>query len=229
MPVVLEPGQVEALLDDVERYVEQKGCDHSLCFTEAWARARDLSWDDLFDALAASGASCDCEVVLNLHDDEPLAFEPPIVAAPDDNRWLLPPAWTPSGDERVTRMVISRDFLKKTYSRDGEWLLPAPPGAKPRKRMPARQHFYVGCDSGQPALVGIVEDIEPIAIDELVRRVTTSTEAPELAVFNLRVAAFVQERLGKIPAGTLVGIDIVDRVDISRSHRELYFRRLLLR
>jgi hypothetical protein len=229
MPVVLEQAQVEALCDFVDDHIEQEGCDHSLRFTQAWAQARDMSWDDLFDALSARGGRCDCEVVLNLDIDEALVFEPPVVTAPDDNRWLLPPGWAPGGDGRVTRMVISRDFLRKTHSRDGEWLIPAPPGAKPRKRMLARQHFYVGCDSGLPAHVGIVEEIEPIAVDELVRRVTTSTAAPELAVFEARVAAFMQERLARIPTGTLVDIDIVDRVGISRAHRELNFGRLLLR
>jgi hypothetical protein len=66
----LTPEQLDHLHDFLEQQVEADGCDHTLRFTVAWAKARRKSITRLLEALEVFGGYCDCEVVLNVTRDQ---------------------------------------------------------------------------------------------------------------------------------------------------------------
>src|SRR5260221_12708060 len=90
MSFVLDRHSVSELIEYVDRSLRASGCDHSHRFSAAWAKEREVNWDDLLDSLEATGAFCDCEVVLNL-EEGPLLWSPPSRLVDRGNRWLLPP------------------------------------------------------------------------------------------------------------------------------------------
>jgi hypothetical protein len=227
MDIVLTAEQVDAMVDHVGVNVGHNGCDHTRRFTRAWAERNRIPWDALEDALDASGGYCDCEVTYNVPDDAPLVGPPPPPPGPASDPWMLPPAFKPCGDEAVSRVLVANPDAQHTHAREGEWVVPGLPGSRPRKRVPARRHFFVGLDSGQPALVGFVQAIEPIALGRFVEMV--AARAPGLVGFDRRVAAFLQDRLRRLPLGAAAGTDIADRVDIARSYRELVISRVIMR
>ena len=57
----------------MEVAVDERGCDHSLRATDAWALANGLDLDRLHTGLEEHGGYCECEVALNRDPD---MFEP---------------------------------------------------------------------------------------------------------------------------------------------------------
>jgi hypothetical protein len=227
MDIVLTAEQVEAMVDHVGAHVARSGCDHSRRFTRAWAERHGVSWAALEDALDASRGYCDCEVTCNTPEAAPLVAPPTAPPGPASDPWMLPPTFKPAGDEPVSRVLVANPDAQHTHARAGEWLVPGLPGSRPRKRVPARRHFFVGLDSGLPAQVGFVQTIEPMALGRFVELV--AAKVPDLAGFDRRVAAFLQARLRTLPLGAAAGTDIADRVDIARSYRELTVHRVIMR
>ena len=145
MSSLLNRQSVSELIEYVDRNVQASGCDHSYRFSTAWAQQHSINWDDLRDALEASSAFCDCEVVLNL-EDEPLAVT---IIAPDPiedagNDWLVPLSFTADSDKTISKVIVSREGIgRNTHTKDGEWLVPAPADTKPPEaREKARAFFH---------------------------------------------------------------------------------------
>lgn len=64
--MVLEPGELRALLAHLGAELPAAGCGHSLALTRAWAAAHGEDWARLQPSLAHFGGSCDCEVLANV-------------------------------------------------------------------------------------------------------------------------------------------------------------------
>ena len=66
----LTPEQLDGLHDFLEQQCAEAGCDRTLRFTVAWAKARRKSVKLLLEALGEFGGYCDCEVALNVTRDQ---------------------------------------------------------------------------------------------------------------------------------------------------------------
>jgi Protein of unknown function (DUF2695) len=228
MSFELETDKVADLIRFVDQHVRECGCDHTRRFSAEWASHSDVDWDDLQDALDGAGAFCDCEVVLNIEDGALKHDESPVIAD-RGNPWLLPPNFVSSPETVITKILVSRPALTRSaYTKDGEWLVPAPADAKPRKRVRKLVHFFIGMETGLPSEVGFVADVDPIQVSRYAHAVASSS-VPELARFDRLVASFVFAKIAKFPIGTPVGIDISDRIGVASKHRELNVHRVYLR
>jgi len=228
MTFALDRQRVSELVEYVDRNVRTSGCDHSHRFSAAWAAEHAVNWDDLLDALEGNGAFCDCEVVLNI-EDEPLTCHAESPSVDRGNLWLLPPNFTAGPETTTTKVIVSRAGVgRNTHTKDGEWLVPAPADAKPRKRVRKLVHFFIGAETGLPSEVGVVREVEPMSIARFAHTIADAA-IPDLRDFDRRVASFVLGKIAALPDGTPVGTDIVDRVGVSSRHRELTVHRVILR
>jgi len=228
MAFTLDPQRVSDLVEYVDRNVRISGCDHSHRFSAAWAAERSVNWDDLQDALETNGAFCDCEVVLNL-EEGPLSCQATSPSIERGDRWLLPPNFTAGAETTTTKVIVSQTGVgRNTHTKDGEWLVPAPVDAKPRKRVRKLVHYFIGVETGLPSEIGVVREVEPMSIARFAHTIASSS-IPELQNFDRRVASFVLGKIAALAEGTPVGTDIVDRVGISSKRRELNVHRVILR
>jgi hypothetical protein len=225
----LDPQQVANLLQYVDSQVQTGGCDHTHRFSETWATVHSIQWDDLLDALESHGAFCDCEVVLNVDSDCPLTDDQKQPIVQSQNRWQLPGDLIAGQASTTSKIIVSRaGVAKNTYTREGEWLVPAPLDAKPRKRVRKMVHFFIGVESGMPSEIGFICDVKPQTAAEFVETIARSN-VPELRGFDEQVASFVFRKISPLPAGTVVGTDIVERVGIASKRSELSIHRIILR
>lgn len=107
-------------------------------------------------------------------------------------------------------------------------LVPAPVDGKPRKRVRKSVLYFLGLDSGLPTEIGFVENRAPIGFEDLTSQICGSA-VPELKGCDDRLAGFLGQKFGKLPDGTAVGTDIMDRVGIASKHQELTIHRIVLR
>jgi len=225
----LDAVRVEDLLTFVDRQVRAAGCDHTLRFAEAWAREADVDWRDLLDLLEANGGFCDCEVVLNLPTGVDLKSPAAPRPAERTNAWLLPPAYECDPSSVFQKVIVCREELgRNTYAREGELLVPAPKGARARRRVRSSVNFFIGCESGLPTEVGVVRECPPISAAEFARKIADSG-FEELAPFTSREAAFILSRLANMEPGKPVGTDFAFRVGIASRHEELTVHRVIVR
>jgi hypothetical protein len=221
---VLSLQQVAHLIDHVDERVQSEGCDHTTRFASRWAEENHVPWQDLQDALDQTNLFCDCEIVLNLDEERPLVLNQDKLVAPSENRWLLPPNFQPT-ITKVEKILVGRAGIgKNNHVSMGEWLIPAPVDAVPRRRIRKLVHFFIGLNTGLPTEIAFVESIEPMSLDEFAVRISDST-VQESQALPLQVAAFIAQKIAQLPVGTCVGTDIIDKVGIASKHRELSTRR----
>jgi hypothetical protein len=226
---VLSRDHIRNLKEHVDARVQIAGCDHSHRFTRAWAEAGSISWEDLLDVLEANGGHCDCEAVLNLPDDADLSPPSPAPAAPAGNAWRLPESFACSEHDTFTRRLLCDPAIaRNTHAAAGEMLVPAPHGAKPRKRVRASMHFFVGCPSGLPAEFGVVREAEPISAADFARWVVGSGVG-ELSAFTFREAAFLLSKLAPLSPGTAVGTHFMETSGVVGKREELRVHKVLVR
>ncbi len=228
MSFELAAHHVARMIDFVDQMVREQGCDHSRRYCAQWAEQNGFDWDDLRDALDCAGAFCDCEAVLNIEDGPLLATDRPDLSQ-NVNPWLLPAAFNEESMSLVSKILVSRPALTKSaFTKDGEWLVPAPADAKPRKRVRKLVHFFIGTETGLPSEVGFVTEISPMPIRKFVETITNSS-VPELRNFDRRVASFLLAKIANLSVGTPVGTDLAERIGIASKHRELNIHRVILR
>jgi hypothetical protein len=58
------------LMHHLRVHLSETGCDNTLRHAEVWARGLDVAWARLRAALHAAGGFCDCEVMMNVTDEE---------------------------------------------------------------------------------------------------------------------------------------------------------------
>ena len=68
--LILDAGQLNALLDHLDQVGAEEICDDSLQLTFAWARENEIDPDALSASLGNFGGYCDCEVLANVDPDE---------------------------------------------------------------------------------------------------------------------------------------------------------------
>ena len=226
---VLSPQQVAHLIDHVDERVQSEGCQHTTRFASRWAEENHVPWQDLQDALDQASLFCDCEIVLNVDEERPLFLNQDKLVAPPENRWLLPPNFQTT-ITKVEKILVGRaEIGKNKHVTEGEWLIPAPVNAVPRRRIRKLVHFFIGLQTGLPTEIAFVESIEPMSLDEFAARICGSSSVQESRDLPLQVAAFIAQTIAQLPAGTCVGTDIVDRVGVSSKHRELSVYRVVMR
>jgi len=228
MSLTLDASRVDSLISFVDRRVRKNGCDHTHRFSEEWAHDESVDWHDLLDILEANGCFCDCEVVLNLPDGEDL--ETPPMARPADrgNPWLLPPGFVCEPSAVFTKVIVCQEGLgRSTYAMNGELLVPAPKGAKSRRRVRKLVNFFIGCQSGLPSEVGVIRQCEEISALDFARKVA-GAGFEELAAFTYREAGFVLSRIASLQPSMAVGTDFADRVGVASRHVELTVHRVIM-
>lgn len=225
---VLSPQQITQLLDHVDEHVRAEGCDHTTRFASQWAEENRVPWQNLQDALDHACVFCDCEIVLNLDEDQPLVLNQDTLIASTENRWLLPPNFQLKVTT-IEKVLVGRAGVgKNNHVSAGEWLIPAPIDAVPRRRMRKLVHFFIGLQTGLPTEIAFVESIEPVSLDEFAARICGSA-VQESHALPLQVAAFIAQKIAQLPVGICVGTDIVDKVGISSKHRELSIYRVIVK
>jgi hypothetical protein len=225
---VLSLQQVSQFIDHVDAHVQSEGCDHTTRFASRWAEQNQVPWQDLQDALDQASVFCDCEIALNLDEGQPLFLDQDKLIAPLENRWLLPPNFQ-SSSTKVEKILVGRAGIgKNNHVSEGEWLIPAPVDAVPRRRIRKLVHFFIGLQTGLPTEIAFVESIEPISLNDFAARICGSP-AQESNTLPLQVAAFITQKIAQLPVGTCVGTDIVDKVGIASKHRELSIYRVIVR
>jgi hypothetical protein len=150
------------------------------------------------------------------------------LVAPLENRWLLPPNFQPT-IKTVEKILVGRAGVgKDNHVSAGEWLIPSPIDAVPRRPMRKLVHFFIGIQTGLPTAIAFVESIATLTLDEFVARISDSP-AQESKTLPLQVAAFIAQKITQLPVGACVGTDIVDKVGIASKHRELSIYRVVVR
>jgi hypothetical protein len=229
MSLTLDRLRIQKLRTFVDDRVRRRGCDHSHRFARAWAKHAAIDWDDLLDILEVQGAFCDCEVVLNMPEGVDLQTPAATLPAAPANPWLIPPGFECDPARKFQKVIVCQTQLaRKTYASDGEILVPAPKGAKPRRRMRKSVNFFVGCRSGMPTEVGVVHECGEITSPEFAGQVAESG-IEELARFGVSEAAFVLSKVALVPASKPVGTYFADRVGIASRHEELTVHRVLVK
>jgi hypothetical protein len=229
MAFTLDASRVESLISFVDGRVCVDGCDHTYRFTEEWARRESVDWHDLLDILEANGGYCDCEVVLNLPDGVDLQTPDVAESRQRANPWLLPPAFECDQSAVFKKVIICQaDLGRNTHATNGELLVPAPKGAKPRRRVRKSVNLFIGCQSGLPAEVGVVRECGDISALEFARKVADSG-FEELAQFTFREAGFVLSKIASLQPSMPVGTDYMDRVGIASRYEELTVHRVFMR
>ncbi len=67
------------------------------------------------DSLDQASLFCDCEIVLNLDEEQCLLLNQDNLVAPSENRWLLPPNFLPT-ITKVEKMLVGRAGIGKKQS-----------------------------------------------------------------------------------------------------------------
>ncbi len=225
---VLSPRQVTHLIDHVDEHVQSEGCDHTTRFASRWAEQNRVPWQDLQVALDQASLFCDCEIVLNLEEGQPLVRKKDKLVASPENRWPLPPNFQPTITKVEKILVGSAGFGKNNHVSDGEWLIPAPVDAVPRRRIRKLAHFFIGLNTGLPTEIAFIETTEPMTLDEFAARISDSPVQESQAI-SLHVAAFIAQKIAHLHKGACLGTDVIDKVGISFKHRELSIHRVVVK
>jgi hypothetical protein len=217
--------QVEDLCSFVEKRIAADGCDHTHRFSREWAANATVAWDDLLDLLEKHGGHCDCEVVMNLPEDIDLTTKVAEAPAADGDPWRLPKARDDSSNRSFSRWIVCDAKVgRNTHALHGELLVPAPIGGKPRKRTRKSVSFFIGCDSGLPAEVGVVAECPPVSPETFAHRVRAAGIV-ELQKFGAREAAFTLSSVADLAAGIPVGTHYLElsgvagKMEVLRVHK----------
>jgi hypothetical protein len=66
----IDQQQFHSLLTYVEEMIAMRGCDNTLEHAQTWARAHDIAWGRLGRTLRGLGGFCDCEIAMNVVEDQ---------------------------------------------------------------------------------------------------------------------------------------------------------------
>jgi len=230
MKIILLKKQADELVSYVHGKLNESPCDHSLIHTEKWAELNSFDHDELIDILEANGSFCDCEVVLNLPEDTDISLSIEREVSDKDNLWKIPINFIqPSGNKKFSNILISNHSSEnKCYAKEGELLVPAPSGAKPKKRIRKSVHFFVGLETGLPNEYGIVQSREPITAYEFAKLVRDSG-LNGLQKFREREASFFLSRLDKLKPGNGVGTHFAEITGLTSKREEIKVHKIIFR
>lgn len=224
----LSRQEVDSLCSFVDERIRQQGCDHTHRFSREWAALKSFGWDELLDLLEQYGGHCDCEVFLNLPEEIEVEWVETATEPTRPNLWRLPVNFNASSDDNFNLLIFCDAKLgRNTHALDGEILVPAPRGAKPRKGIRKSVHFFLGCSSGMPAEVGVVAECDGVSAEVFARRVADSG-IEELSSFTYREASFVLSKISALKPGMPVGTNFMSVFGASQAHEELRIHRVVI-
>jgi len=225
----LSRHQVEALCSFVDSRITIDDCDHTHRFTREWAATAGVDWDDLLDLLEEYGGYCDCEVVMNLPEDGDRTTKAIKAPVANGDLWRLPKASNRLLSQGYSRWIVCDAKVgRNTHATHGELLVPAPFGAKARKRTRKSVNFFIGCESGLPAEVGIVAECAPLCPETFAHRIRTAGVA-ELQSFGALEAAFTLSAVADLPAGVPVGTHYLELSGAAGKGELLRVHKVILR
>lgn len=222
--------QIGDLINYVENRLDTKHCDHSLRFSKAWAESISYDFNDLIDVLEANGGFCDCETVMNLPTGEDLTIPTGSQVTGKDNQWKLPKNFSISDiDKQFTKILKATDnCIKNCYAENNELLIPAPFGAKPRKRTRKSVHFFIGLKTGFPNEYGFVSETKPITAKGFAKIIRDS-ENPDLLNFTEKEADFYLTKLENLKIDTPVGTHFMEKSGLTGKGEEIRIHKIIIR
>lgn len=226
---VLTANQVNELCVFIENRIKKNGCDHSLKNTFEWAEKNGINKADLIDILESNGGFCDCEVTFNLPEDCDLELEPDNKEADSKNPFKIPLNFQPAENKIYTKAIFSNsEYGNNNYTKNGELLIPAPFGFKPKKRVRKSMHFFNGTESELPSEIGIVKEIKPTTGKEFAKKIR-DLKLGSFAKFSERDAEYYFSRIEKIEIGKPMGTHFMERTGIGGTKIELKIHKVIFR
>ena len=225
---VLTEKQVTELCVFIESQIKNTGCDHSLRNTFEWAKINKINRDNLIDVLELNGGYCDCEVIMNLPEDCDLEIEQELKETDSKNPFKIPINFEQDKSRIYTKAIFSTSkFKQNNYTNEGEMVIPAPFGFKPKKRMKKSMHFFNGIETEMPTELAIVKEIKPINSKEFSKKIRDS-ELESFERFSSRVADYYLSRIDKIEIGKPIGSHFMEKRGISGQSIELRIHKVIL-
>lgn len=226
---ILTEKQVTELCVFIEARIENSGCDHSLKNTFDWAEKNGINKADLIDVLESNGGFCDCEVTMNLPEDCDLKIETENKEIDLKNPFKVPLIFQQTENKIYTKAIFSSsEYGHNNYTKNGELLIPAPFGFKPKKRVRKSMHFFNGAESELPSEIGVVKEIEPTNGKEFAKMIR-DLKIESLAKFSERDADYYFSRIEKIDIGKPMGTHFMERTGIGGTKIELKIHKVIFR
>lgn len=222
--------QIENLKAFIEKKLDSSTCDHSLRFAKTWADSNSVDFNDLIDILEENGGFCDCEVVMNLPDNGDLVIDENSQTVDTINPWKLPKDYVPIDKEKqYSKILIATDNCNNNcYAETGDILIPAPKGAKPKKRTRKSVHFFVGLKSGLPNEYGFVIESNKMTARDFAKQVRNAKQK-DLIRFTENEADFYLSRLENLKIDTPVGAHFMEKNGLTGKGEELRIHKIILR
>ncbi|MGS2765293.1 DUF2695 domain-containing protein [Sinomicrobium sp. M5D2P9] len=226
---VLTENQVNELCSFIEKRIENARCDHSLKNTLEWAEKNSINIDNLIDILESNGGFCDCEVIMNLPENCDIEIEEQAKTTDSGNPFKIPLGYEQIADKIYTKAIFSSsNYDYNNHTENGELLIPAPYGFKPRKRIRKSVHFFNGTQSELPTEIGFVKEIEPTDAKEFAKKIR-DLKLGALAKFSEREADYYLSRIDKIDIGKPMGAYFMEKTGIGGTKMELRIHKVILR
>ncbi len=226
---VLTKNQVTELCIFIENRIAKNGCDHSLKNTFEWAEKNGINKADLIDVLESNGGFCDCEVTMNLPENCDLELEIQNKAIDFKNPFKIPLNFKQTENKVYKKALFSSsEYDHNNYTKNGELLIPAPFGFKPKKRVQKNIHFFNGTESELPTEIGIVKEIEPTNGKKFAKKIR-DLKLEAFAKFSERDAEYYFSRIEKIDIGKPMGTHFMERTGIGGTKIELKIHKVIFR
>ncbi len=226
---LLTENQVTELCVFIENQIEKNGCDHSLKNIFEWAEKNGINKADLIDVLESNGGFCDCEVTTNLHDDCDLEIESENKEMDFKNPFKTPLNFQQTENKIYTKALFSSsNYNHNNYTKNGELLIPAPFGFKPKNRVRKSMHFFNGTESELPSEIGIVQEIEPTIGKKFAKKIR-DLKLESFTKFSERDAEYYFSRIEKIDIGKPMGTHFMERTGIGGTKIELKIHKVIFR
>ncbi len=227
--IVLTEAQVNDLCIFVEKRLEKKGCDHSLKHTFKWAKIHGVNRDDLIDVLEENGGSCDCEVIMNLPEDCDLKLEQNQPESDVGNPFKIPLKYEIAENRAYTKAIFSSSAYEyHNYTNEGELLIPAPYGYKPKGRIRKSSHFFTGIETELPTELGFVQEIEPTTAKAFANMVRDS-KLKSLERFTEREADYYLSKVDKVALNKPMATNFTTITGIGGPKIELRIHKVIFR
>ena len=226
---ILTENQVTELCVFIENRIEKNGCDHSLKNTFEWAEKNAINKADLIDILELNGGFCDCEVTFNLPEGCDLELESEDKEIDFKNPFKIPLNFQQTENKFYTKAIFSSsEYGHNNYTKNGELLILAPFGSKPKKRVRKSMHFFNGTESELPTEIGIVKEIEPINGKEFAKKIR-DFKLDSLSRFSEKDAEYYFSRIEKIDIGKPMGTHFMERTGIGGKKIELKIHKVIFK
>ena len=148
-----------------------------------------------------------------------------------ENEWMIPESFeSPDVEHKFSLFLVSRRAPHsddQVYTSDGEFLVPAPYGIKPKRTIQHGWHFLIGVESGLPAICGQVEGRDPITAQQFLDLVTASACPQQMKGLRPRDIAYFLSRVSSMSPGKYAGVSYRDIQGAQGTRTELAVKKTL--